>query len=262
MGLNVRKGSRPGSVRRRLPRATPHSGSIGDHQRHGRKLYTRWHAEASGALTKERKSLVNPIQTTNLLIDLTPFFNEHCSNLRCPWIDQVTFRHIATDGRILIAVESGLALWDPKWDEQQKSFDKPNVGSMLKDFYGVTNWQKWHMPMCKECNNTLRIKRKCGLCDGSGWCTCPRCDREHSCGGCYGTGERMDDCRKCNDPVIFGRKVDREHAVAIARLPNVEVGVVNPDPSDVDNLIFFRFNGGIGAVVSMWRRPDDKDKTG
>lgn len=97
---------------------------------------------------------------------------------------------VATEGRILLAVE-GLHLPAPPAEVQPPSSDsvaiirhhlKP-LETASATIAALGDLQRWAGAIPSP------ELESCGMCCGTGQCTCPDCDHEHPCGVCDATGK-------------------------------------------------------------------------
>lgn len=171
------------------------------------------------------------------MIDLQPFCGPDASRyaLDKPWNKGgFTF---ATDGRVCVRLPTS----EPDTVDDQRS---PKIEDTL--FEGTGDWQKWpKVKKCGKCENGY-AKRDCRECDGLCKHTCS-CGHEHDCGECDGEGEveTICDCRN-ESTRICGVLISNHYAWLIGRLPKVECRV-----SRTDQLLVFRFDGGVGVVMGM-----------
>jgi hypothetical protein len=124
-----------------------------------------------------------------------------------PWLLEWGGRQqvVATDGRLLVAVDVGAS---------ERGF--PVAGQQLRqtllgvmdvplspdrdraDAADLAAWCGPHDPGVEEA---------CETCGGGGQCECPRCNGEHDCGACQGTGWEGP-TSPCRPGRLFGRRVD------------------------------------------------------
>lgn len=134
-------------------------------------------------------------------IELSPFCGGGGTrwDIDCPWVAH-GWRY-ATDGRICVRVPAG---------------GEPNtVGHrvpLIAEFDGFAAdlctvpfappdgpWER-----CPVCDGTGYGWRDCDLCEGFGSCHCPKCNADHGCGKCDGTGLLPDSSTTC--PECDGRQ--------------------------------------------------------
>lgn len=182
-------------------------------------------------------------------IDLSKFCDPESSrySIQKPWVKNgYTY---ATDGRVLVRVdtadepdtvaEPGSGLRFPKADDIL-----PPLAASESD------WLPWpKVEPCETCMASNKIP--CIECDGHGECNLCRCKTPHECGNCDGTGSI--DCETCTDIGGFSHRFGKaeialKYAFAISALPDVKY-LPQEKP---DGVVRFRFDGGEGAVASLY----------
>lgn len=175
----------------------------------------------------------------------------------------------ATNGHILVRIED-----DPATEartacvKDDQGHAPPNCAALLKTLVA-----EWFLPIdvsalpepgaCKACSGSGAVL-ECPDCDGKGefehgnWnYDCKECDgagvvkrsafsgRKVPCGDCDGTGK--DDHIKVE---LRGAGFQLRYLKLMAELPGVELSV---NPNDPRTTHYFRFDGGVGAVMPCWR---------
>jgi hypothetical protein len=122
---------------------------------------------------------------------------------------------VATDGRLLVALDSPDALNTPEATDGLRQtllgvIDRPLPPARGRvDAADLAAWCGPHDPGREE---------GCSSCGGGGLCECPRCNGEHDCGSCHGTGWEGP-TPPCRPGRLFGRRVDRNLLTkAVSRL--------------------------------------------
>lgn len=184
-------------------------------------------------------------------IDLMPFCDPDPDSryaFQKPWLDgdQV----IATDGRALIVCDPTLYTGKLADDEARR----PGWRQIMDPLAKVDTWLP--LPTYPECGNaacrgTGEFSKKCQSCHGYGEHRC-ECGNEHECDRCEGKGETVELCEVC-DCNFGNRHIACRLANRLLPLPQTEWGVVTNDPTDV---VYFRFAGGMGAVMPMKPREE------
>lgn len=172
---------------------------------------------------------------------------EGCSgprfDLSMPWVSH-GFAY-ATDAKIGVRVAQGHWADPGEWKETEGR--KPNLAEVLAGADKIEHWLPLpEFPACGACNSKGEVERSCRNCDGSGDCQCECCEKVHECGGCDGRGVIKDPCGMC-DVMFGGEKVARKYANKIASLPGVQWGSL----AKIESIVFFRFDGGMGAVATL-----------
>lgn len=181
------------------------------------------------------------------MIDLSPFHDpiELDSRWSRPW--QKDGKILATDGRILVLIENDGR--QVEWNETRR----PNAEDIFRTGFNETNvWHDlpsdFHDPDCDDCGNTRLITEECDECFiGTVECNY---GHEHDCPDCDGEGEieSVCDCTYRHPVMLSNRKIARHYVRAIKTLPNVKFGVSSDDP---EQIVWFRFDGGKGAVMPI-----------
>lgn len=175
---------------------------------------------------------------TQVLKDrLKDFCCPYEGRLDAPWnSDGKTY---ATNGQMAIRVDSEIPYENPKW----RTVD---VDSVLGDWSKVTEWNQFPEAMtCEVCDDGKPKMEFCDRCSGTGICICS-CDNEHDCGFCGGSGEQPRDCNCVTQ--VGDRAIRTINLRRITKLPEVRWGVSEPG---FDQVVFFKFDGGIGAVMPV-----------
>lgn len=177
-------------------------------------------------------------------IDWSKFCDDELSRYDLQHPRKVGDKVVATDGRILIVAE---AADYPEIGPRGGRF--PKFDEIIAPISRVTEWCSVPaISPCDACNNTGKIFVNCHTCGGTGDCLCD-CGHEHDCCACGGEGKvfRNEYCLFCS-PRVYGLKIQRQCIESVADLPGVQVGITNDNPRF---LVFFRFDGGYGAIASI-----------
>lgn len=191
---------------------------------------------------------MSEVQAETKAIDLMPFCDPDPDRryaLQKPWREGEQV--VATDGKILISCDPSAyvgELAEAEGRRPQKCWE------ILSPASKVTQWNQLpEYPGCTTCDGAGEFTKRCPHCHGAGEHRC-ECGHEHDCDFCEEKGETTEQCEACE--CTFGtRRIARRLANKLLPLPQTEWGVVTDDPQDI---VFFRFVGGIGAVMPMMPR--------
>lgn len=166
------------------------------------------------------------------MIDLTPYCStdEFRTHLKKPF--SVGDFSYATNGHIMVRVPR-----QPDVPEQTKTgvdWEKPLQGINEASFSPVVVGDLPAMPTVTE--------QECSECEGSGKAhDCPDCNCE--CDFCDGTGSERIDPKIST--TIRGNTYQLRYVLMMLALP----GVVVADRTEAEKPLFFKFDGGVGAIM-------------
>ena len=154
---------------------------------------------------------------------------------------------VATDGRVIVRRRSTAT---PDTSERGRL---PNSQPIFEKIAAVKKWEPWpKAEPCGVCNdNCGRRVVVCEMCMGGGKCTSCRCEREHDCGSCDGTGDAVDLCQCCTieSAVKIGHGHFSQHYVwLVGQLGKVEWGYASKSKRSP---LFFRCGDIEGALMGL-----------
>ncbi len=150
------------------------------------------------------------------------------------WRDSI----VATDARSLVSCECDLYS-GPLANDTAKT---PNIDSIVAPFDKIKRWQELpgDLPPCELCDGTGMRPVVCEMCLGD--------PMLHPCDECGRTGRALMPCKVC--AIRFrGRVIGRAQFNRLVFLPEVRWGTV--PHSGAEDVVFFRFQGGYGAVNGL-----------
>jgi hypothetical protein len=151
--------------------------------------------------------------------------------------------HIATDGRILIAIPTS---------ETDTPGGRLDYESVMKPLAAVKEWHPVSIEIspCDECDGSGLIHyfdTTCKKCDGKGHIYCSHCDHEYCCDECGGDGGEEEYDEKCGCyAMVLGRRIATDLALKMQTLGEIVVSV-----GDKYECMFFKFSEGVGAVMPL-----------
>lgn len=168
---------------------------------------------------------------------------------------------VASDGRILIVLDdpghySGdvYKVVDGRFEFKGSMTHAYDWRQLLRPIEGISSWHP--VPAVegppKHASPRWEVPLNCEDCDGAGTCRCRCGEIDHPCPECKGRGKSVSETaelEEARERIAFGNAdIARRYAWLVSTLPEV-VWAAASDSSN--SMIFFRFEGGCGAVMPL-----------